>query len=77
MSRTRIAVWVVAGAMVMWTLVTLGFRALLADVACGGAICDQMRAETDFWRILFLAAWVTGMAVGTAVLVALSRRSRA
>jgi hypothetical protein len=63
--------------MVMWTLATLGFRALLADVACGGAICDQMRADTDFWRILLLAAWVTGMAVGTAVLVALWRRSRA
>lgn len=73
--RQLVAVGVVA-ALALWSVATLGFRAIWADVACGGAICDQMRADVAAGRHLLVIAWAIGMVVGAAVLLVLWRYRR-
>lgn len=76
MSRREFAALLVLAAIGLWTLVTLGFRALWADVACGGPACDRMREEAAAGRDLLLVAWAFGIVVAAALLIALWRRRR-
>lgn len=62
-------------AMVLWIGVTLGLWAILMDPACGGAACDQMRAEAAVIRASLLVAWVVGIVVGGVTLILLWRRT--
>jgi len=76
MTRRGVAIAIVAGMMGLWTLATLGFRAIWADVACGGPVCDQMRADAAAGRNLLLIAWLVGMVIGATLLFVLARRRR-
>jgi hypothetical protein len=71
-----VAIAIVVALMSIWTLATLGFRAIWADVACGGPVCDQMRADAAAGRNLLLIAWLVGMVVGATLLLILARRRK-
>jgi hypothetical protein len=76
MTWRGVAIATVATLMGFWTLATLGFRAIWADVACGGPVCDQMRAGAAAGRNFLLMAWLVGMVIGATLLFFLARRRK-
>jgi hypothetical protein len=73
-SRRAVVAATTVIAMLVWTALTLGLRALIMDPACGGAACDAMREQAATVRTVLLIAWAAGMMLGTMFLVSLGRR---
>lgn len=69
----RLAFAIVLIAMVLWTLATAFFLALLKTPACGGEACERAAENTARFLAALPVAWVAAMVVGSLLLFALRR----
>lgn len=69
----RLAFAIVLVAMVLWTLATAFFLALLKIAACGGEACERAAADTERFLAALPLVWVAVMVVGSVLLAALWR----
>jgi hypothetical protein len=49
--------------LIPWTVLALWAILALADPACGGPACDQIRANSQVMRWSFVGVWAVGVLV--------------